>query len=215
LNSGKSELSSKTIALSGAIAIPAPPQAVWTALNDPAVLARCLPGCDSFGHVESQMYSAVATVKLGPLRTRIGVNITVTQSEPPHRATLVIHAKGKIGSAETVVRLHFDETNNGTELNYTAQAHIGGQLGTMAERWGRDAAKELVGEFLQRFAAAVPREDAVAQTISPADYVMPLSFPPPPRMTLRKKALWIGIGTAAGAALATAAALLLTRRGSR
>ncbi|MET0295467.1 MAG: SRPBCC domain-containing protein, partial [Phenylobacterium sp.] len=37
--------------LSGAQIIPAPRERVWAALNDPEVLRRCIPGCESLERV--------------------------------------------------------------------------------------------------------------------------------------------------------------------
>jgi hypothetical protein len=144
----------------------------------------------------------------------------MTPSEPPRRAILVIHAKGKIGSAEAIVELALEEIDCATHLNYNAQVNFGGQLGHFAKRWGRDAAQELVGEFLQRFAAAVPPDEPPpqAETRTMGFAPTPIPFAPPnsvPVPKLRKKMLWISIGAAAGAVVTTAAALLLTRRGSR
>jgi carbon monoxide dehydrogenase subunit G len=201
--------------IAGSIEIKAPPESVWGALNDPIVLAQCVSGCDSFGQTDPHNYAAIATVKIGPIRSRITVNITFTESHPPHRAVLAIRAKGAIGSADTHVSLHLDANADGTTLNYNAQAKLAGQLGRFAKHWGRDAAQELVEEFFRRFAGAVPPESIAPQT-APA-FVRPVSPPPPVQRetTMRKKVLWIGIGAAAGAAVTTVAALLLTRRGPR
>jgi carbon monoxide dehydrogenase subunit G len=204
--------------IAGSIEITAPPESVWAALNDPVVLAQCVSGCDSFEQTAPHNYAAIATVKIGPVRSRITVNITFTESHPPHHAILAIRAKGAVGSADTHVSLHLDANVGGTTLNYNAQANLEGQLRRFAKHWGRDAAQELVEEFFRRFAAAVPPEPIAPQTApafapikSPA-----VTTPPVHRETpMRKKALWIGIGAAAGAAVTTMAALLLTRRGPR
>jgi hypothetical protein len=73
--------------------------------------------------------------------------------------------------------------------------------------------EELVREFFRRFAAAIPAETMTAPSEPPLLRMAPKPAPLPPP-TLRKKALWIGLA-AAGAAVTAAAAVVLTRRGSR
>lgn len=200
--------------ISGTLEIPAAPASVWEALNDPVVLAGCVSGCDSFERIGPHEYAAVATAKVGVVRSRISVNIAFTESDPPRRAVFTMRAKGGLGSGEAVVTLHLDPSDGGTNLRYTGQAKLGGQLGRVVQHWGRDMIEELVREFFRRFAASIPAETIPAPSEPPlvriAPKPAPLSQP-----TLRKKALWIGLGAAAGAVVTTAAALLLTHRRPR
>lgn len=202
----------KNMELNGIAEIKAPPARVWAALNDPVVLAGCVSGCDSFERIGLHEYAAVATVKVGALRSRISVNIAFTESNPPRRAVFTMRAKGTLGSGEAAVTLHLDASDGGTNLRYQGQAHLGGQLGRLVQHWGRDMIEELVREFFHRFAAAIPAETITAPSEPPPMAPKPA---PPPQPTIRKKALWIGLGAAAGAAVTAAAAVLLTRRGSR
>jgi Uncharacterized conserved protein len=204
----------KNMELSGIAAIKAPPARVWAALNDPVILAGCVSGCDSFERIGPHEYGAIATVNAGVVRSRISVNIAFTESDPPRRAVFTMRAKGTLGSGEAAVTLHLDASDGGTNLRYQGQAHLGGHLGRLVQHWGRDMIEELVREFFRRFAAAIPAETMTAPSEPPQIRMAPKPAPLP-QPTMRKKALWIGLGAAAGAVVTAAAAVLLTRRGSR
>ena len=45
--------------LTGTQTIPAPRPAVWEALNDPAVLKRCLPGCESVERLDGDAFKVI------------------------------------------------------------------------------------------------------------------------------------------------------------
>ena len=41
--------------------------AVWEALNDPAVLKACIPGCESVDKISAADFDVVMTAKIGPV----------------------------------------------------------------------------------------------------------------------------------------------------
>ncbi len=47
--------------------VPAPPPAVWAALNDPAVLKACIPGCESLERSGEQRVRVVMAARVGPV----------------------------------------------------------------------------------------------------------------------------------------------------
>ena len=65
--------------ITGEYRVPLPREAVFAALNDPDVLGRCIPGCESLERVGEDEYSADVVAKIGPVKARIwdrGVDVT-------------------------------------------------------------------------------------------------------------------------------------------
>ena len=56
--------------ISGEFSIPANREQVWAALNDPEVLARCIPGCDSVERTGENSFDAKMSAKIGPVKAR-------------------------------------------------------------------------------------------------------------------------------------------------
>ena len=44
-----------------------PREQVWAALNDPAVLKQCVPGCDTFGPEGDNAYKVGMAASVGPV----------------------------------------------------------------------------------------------------------------------------------------------------
>ena len=64
--------------------IPASKQQVWAALNDPAVLKECIPGCQSLEKLSDERMKATATVKVGPVKARWKGKVTLSDLDPPN-----------------------------------------------------------------------------------------------------------------------------------
>ncbi len=57
---------------------------VWQALNDPDVLKRCLPGCETFDRVAEDAFDFALTAKVGPLKAKFKGNVALTEVHAPH-----------------------------------------------------------------------------------------------------------------------------------
>ena len=54
--------------LTGQQIISRPIAEVWAALNDPAILQQCLPGCDTFELTGENQYKVVMAATVGPIK---------------------------------------------------------------------------------------------------------------------------------------------------
>jgi carbon monoxide dehydrogenase subunit G len=164
---------------SGRYAIPAPPEAVWAALNDPDVLKGCIPGCQSILRTDPTHFDATATLKIGPVKATFNAKIEQTDLDPPRRCILKGEGQGGVagfarGEAEVVLA----PEGGGTLLSYKANAAIGGKLAQIGQRLIDGAAKQIADDFFKRFAAAVTAGTIAAEAL-PAE--LPPSVPEPPQ----------------------------------
>src|SRR5438270_8856174 len=81
---------------SGSYIIPAPPEIVWGALNDPEILKACIPGCQSLAKTEDHRFDAVAALRIGPVKATFKAVIRQTELEPPHRCLLKGEGQGGV-----------------------------------------------------------------------------------------------------------------------
>jgi uncharacterized protein len=137
----------------GRYLIPAPPQVVWTALNDPQVLKSCIPGCQSIAREDDTHFQAVATLKIGPVKATFKANIALTEMAPPHRCVLKGEGQGGVaGFARGEAEVLLDAEGDGTALSYTAKAAVGGKLAQIGQRLIDGAARQIADDFFSRFA---------------------------------------------------------------
>jgi carbon monoxide dehydrogenase subunit G len=141
---------------SGRYSIPAPPEAVWAALNDAGILKGCIPGCERMEKTDPTHFQATATLKIGPVKATFKGNVALENLEPPRRATLKGEGQGGVaGFAKGEAEIVLTPEGEGTVLAYTAKANIGGKLAQIGQRLIDGAARQIADDFFARFSAAV------------------------------------------------------------
>jgi carbon monoxide dehydrogenase subunit G len=138
--------------LSGDILINAPREKVWAGLNDPAVLTRCIPGCEGMEATSPTERTARVAVKIGPVRARFVGHVRMEDIRPNEGCVLRFQGSGgTAGMAKGHSNVELLEEAGGTRLRYTAQAAIGGKLGLVGGRMIDAAAKQMADQFFTAF----------------------------------------------------------------
>lgn len=145
--------------------IPAPRDQVWQALNDPEVLKAAMPGCDVFEATGENEYLAQLTAKVGPVKARFKFKITLEDVDPPNGYTLNGEGQGgAAGFAKGSARVDLKETEEGTLLDYTVAATVGGKLAQLGARLIDGTAKKMADAFFDNFIALVSGEADNSET---------------------------------------------------
>jgi carbon monoxide dehydrogenase subunit G len=165
--------------VSGSAVLNAPVEQVWAAFNDPAVLARTLPGCQELREVGPDAYKMTITAGVASIKGTYEGDVALTQQNPPGSFVLKAAGAGAPGtvSADVAVNL-VDSPSGGTHLTYDADAVVGGVIGGVGQRMLTGVAKKMAGQFFQAVdadiagvrapAAAAPGAAAVPTAAGPA-----------------------------------------------
>lgn len=145
--------------------VPAPPAAVWAALNDPETLKASIPGCESMERVGDDEWRATMAAKVGPVSARFSGTMRMTESTPPTGYTLKFDGQGgAAGFANGEARVSLAPTEGGqTALTYAVKAQVGGKLAQIGSRLIDGAAAKIAEEFFARF----------SQQVAPAGAALP------------------------------------------
>jgi carbon monoxide dehydrogenase subunit G len=143
--------------MTGEERIEAPRERVWAALNDPAVLKDCIPGCQSLEQTAPNKLAAVAAIKVGPIGARFRGEVTLSQLDPPNGYRLDGEGQGGVagfakGGAD--VRLEADGPD-ATILRYAVDVQIGGKLAQVGGALLDATAKQMAGAFFRKFGQRV------------------------------------------------------------
>ena len=139
---------------------------VWIALNDPEVLKRSIPGCDSMIRITPTDFAGHVTVSLGPLNAGFDGKITLSELNPPFAYRISAEAHGSIaGSAAGSARVRLTDIPGGSILHYEAETTIGGRLASIGAKFVRGTATRFADKFFARFAKAM--EERAAALIAP------------------------------------------------
>lgn len=155
--------------ITGSYTVDAPRQAFWDALQDPAVLARTLPGCESLQVVGDDAYAATVTAGVASIKGTYSGKVQLLDKQPPDSYRLTAQGSGAPGTiqADAVVRLETD--GDTTIVHYDADAVVGGMIGGVGQRMIAGAARRTAGEFFSAVANEVLHGPAVAPAPAPAE----------------------------------------------
>ena len=161
-----------TMELTSTRTVPASVDVVWTALNDPAVLTQCIPGCESLVSDGENTYRIALAARVGPVAAKFRGRLRLADIEPPHRYTLSFEGDGcaaGFAKVEARVSLVPAENNSETDLSYAVKAQVGGKIAQLGSRLVDGAARKLADDFFARFtemaaAKKVAHETPVATT---------------------------------------------------
>jgi len=138
--------------ITGSQTLAAPRQKVWNALNDPDVLKQCLPGCESVEQTNAEQYTVIMSAAIGPLRARFNGTLRMTDATPPSACTMVFEGQGgPVGFGKGSSSVELTETADGTQLNYTASAQVGGKLAQVGSRLIDSVARKMADDFFKAF----------------------------------------------------------------
>lgn len=153
--------------------VAAPRARVWEALNDPAVLAACIPGCQSLEREGDDRFAAVAEVKIGPIGARFKGAVTLSEIDAPNSYVLSGQGSGGIaGNAKGRAKVRLADDGAGTRVSWTVDAEVGGRMAQLGGPIIDATARQLAGRFFQKFGEVVtrglPAAPAAAGTAAPA-----------------------------------------------
>ena len=151
--------------------IPASREKVFAALNDPAILQSCIPGCQKLEVTAPNEMTATVVVKVGPVKATFGGKVTLSDIDPPNGYRISGEGSGGVagfakGGASVTLT---EEGPESTRLAYAVDAQIGGKLAQLGSRLIDSTAKKLAGEFFANFAAALSPPAEAAPDAEPAE----------------------------------------------
>ena len=162
--------------LQGSVTLPALPEQVWQALNDPAVLRLCIPGCEEVRQIAPDEMHARVMLKLGPVRANFVGKVRLTDVRPLQGCTLNFEGSGgSAGFAKGSSVIALTAVPQGTRLDYTTQASVAGKLGQIGGRLMDASARQMADRFFAAFQAHISGGGA-----GPVSGAAPLGVSAPP-----------------------------------
>lgn len=165
--------------LTGEQRIAAPRDIVWAALNDVAVLKRCIPGCESIEKTSDTEMTARVVLKIGPVKAGFGGKVTLSEIDPPNGYRIAGEGQGGVaGFARGSALVRLEPDGGETILRYEAKGEIGGKIAQLGSRLVDSTAHKLAGDFFAALGAAVGAP-AAAPAAQPEPVPEPVAEPAP------------------------------------
>jgi carbon monoxide dehydrogenase subunit G len=121
--------------VSGERTFEAPRATVWQVLNDPASMAKTMPGVESFDIHDEKRWTANVKIPLGLGGLKMKVDMEKVEEREPEFAKLAVkgHGVGAMMNMETSFTLS-DAGDGGTAMAWAAEVKILGPVGSMGQR---------------------------------------------------------------------------------
>lgn len=147
--------------MQGSRALAITQQQAWDALNNPAVLKTCIPGCDKVESTGPNQYAVGVAVKIGPVAAKFSGKITLSDINPPNSYTITFDGQGGaagFGKGNSQVSLAPSQEGSGCVLSYTVHASVGGKIAQLGQRLIDGVAKSMAEDFFKRFDDEMQRQ---------------------------------------------------------
>ena len=122
--------------LHGTYTFNGPRSKVWEILQDPAVLAKALPGTKKLTLVAEDRYEGVMKVSVGPMSAaEFKVIVDIKDKQPPAKFVMHIDGKGGVGFTKGTATIELDEQPGPvTVMNYSSDVQVGGKIAAVGQR---------------------------------------------------------------------------------
>ena len=135
--------------LAGDVTIHAPRKRVWDFLTDPSQVAPCVPGIEKIEVIEPyKTYRGTVSVGLGTVKARFTGVVEILQLDEPDYAKLKAHGMASGSAADAVSEMALSDGPDGaTNVHWTADVNVSGQLASLAARLMQPVSQKLAGQF--------------------------------------------------------------------
>ena len=120
---------------------------VWAAINDPAVLARSIPGCESLEVIGPDRYAMRVTAGVAAIKGTYEGEVAITEKHEPESLKMKVSGAGAPGTIDADVDVGLAPADAGTDLSYEANASVGGTIGGVGQRMLGGVTRKMAGQF--------------------------------------------------------------------
>ena len=145
--------------IEGTHQLSAPRDRVYQLLVDPAVLQRCIPGCERLELTAENTYSATIRAGVGAIKGVFTGTVRLEEMRPPDHYRIVVEGKGAPGFLKGAGNLDLEAAGDGTLIRYTGDLQLGGTIASVGQRMIQGTAKMMAGQFFTAL-------EAEAQTVA-------------------------------------------------
>lgn len=135
----------------GAFEIDMPRERLFKVITDPALMASCVPGCESIERIDATTYRAIVTVAISFIKARFNLVIEVTRETPPESIASITRGEeggraSQLTATNEVVLIDLGEGR--ARLQYVSDLSVTGRLGKFALGMMKKKAQVLAHEFV-------------------------------------------------------------------
>jgi uncharacterized protein len=138
------------VKVAGAHAIAAPPERVFEMLEDPAILTKCIPGCEGLDRIANGEYAMRMKMGIGPVSGRFDGKVQIADRKPPESYRMTVEGQGKVGFMKGVGVISLAPGDSGSNVSFTGDVQVGGTIANVGQRLIETTAKMIIKRFFDK-----------------------------------------------------------------
>jgi carbon monoxide dehydrogenase subunit G len=131
-----------------------PPERAYEIMQDPDVLAKAMPGCESLERIGPDEYRMKMKLAMASISGAFEGKVRITDQQPPTSFKLLVEGTGKIGFMKGEGLLKLAPSGEGTEVTYDGDVQVGGTIAAVGQRLIDVTAKMMIKRFFDKLASA-------------------------------------------------------------
>ena len=140
--------------IGGSYTVPIEPQLAYSMLQDPEILAKCMPGCDHLARIGEDEYEMKMKVVISSVQGLFGGKVRLADQHPPDSFRLLVEGSGKVGFLKGEGALTLVPSEGSTEVKYDGDVQVGGMIAGVGQRLIDVTAKLIIKRFFEKFSSA-------------------------------------------------------------
>ena len=136
----------------------APRPVVWKVLNDPASMAKTMPGVESFDVQDDKHWTAQVKVPLGLGGLKMKIAMEKAEERELEFALMKMKGQGVGAMMNMVTKFELSDAGAGTNMQWSAEVKIAGPVGSMGQRVLQPIVNQQVQHVLGSLEQQVERE---------------------------------------------------------
>ena len=122
----------------------------YAALQDPVVLAKCMPGCESLEKVGDNEYAMKMKMVMAALSGQFAGKVRIADPEPSSSFKLIVEGTGKIGFMKGEGLLNLRAAGPAVEVAYDGEVQVGGTMAAVGQRLIETTSKMMIKRFFEK-----------------------------------------------------------------
>jgi carbon monoxide dehydrogenase subunit G len=148
--------------VSGTYRLETPQERAYALLQDPEILAQCMPGCDRLVQTGVDEYEMQMKLLIASVSGLFNGKVRISEREPPHRFRMDVDGTGKIGFLKGTGLITLHPKDSATEIAYEGDVHLGGTIAAVGQRLIDTTSRMLLKRFFDKL-SEIARSEAHPQ----------------------------------------------------
>lgn len=147
----------------GSITVDAPREEVFSEMQDPAMLGRAIPNCESVERIGDDEYEAIIEERIAGVTLRMSVDIALTELREPEYVEISLEADALGGNTGAEGTGSFDLSQadgGGTEIDYVMDISVSGKLASLGFKMLNHVVSDRIGAMADNIEEIFEEADA-------------------------------------------------------